>query len=516
MSKLFSRNAGTPSLFLYNGMCNSLSSLALRFATMAFNIYLSSKAGAGAMGLLSLTYSVWGLALTLGCASGGLVSSRACAEAILLKQDVRGTASKCLRYSFLCGTITSAVLFSLSSIIGGTLIADTRTVAPLKIMSISLPFISMSTSLNGYFNAKTRSYKNAIVQVCEQIIRMSVTVLIFTLSHKTDAKSACISIVLGGALAEVISFFLLFILFLYDVREHPHTDGEHCSYKKLSAISLPVTFSAAVRTALVSIEHILIPKCLVTYGTAYETSLALFGTVHGMAIPTVLFCYALPSAFSGLLIPKISEYHVSKNQKELLYVANRAYRFTLCFSLGVSAFLMFSADIVGSTLYPGMGAGHYIYLLAPLIPVMYVDSVSDSLLKGLDLQQHSMMINIADAAISVICVALAVPEIGIYGYIVAIYLSEIFNTCASIFKILKVTGYRFHTVKHICVPTIVAIASSKLTSPLYSLTVGIGMPFALFIGILSFTLTYIFLLYATKNLSYEEQLWVKKALLFKK
>ena len=47
-----------------------------------------------------------------------------------------------------------------------------------------------------------------------------------------------------------------------------------------------------------------------------------------------------------------------------------------------------------TVIYPGTDAGRYIRLLAPLIPVMYIDTTVDSMLKGLGEQLYCMTVSI--------------------------------------------------------------------------------------------------------------------------
>ena len=73
---------------------------------------------------------------------------------------------------------------------------------------------------------------------------------------------------------------------------------------------------------------------------------------------------------------------------------------------------------------------------------MYLDTSVDSILKGLGYQLYSMIINIADATMSVILVWILLPKFGIMGYIATVYFTEILNAVLSITKLLLVTRGR--------------------------------------------------------------------------
>ena len=495
----------SPTVFFYNGVISALSSLALRLAGMVFNVYLSSHAGAQSMGLLSLVYSVWGFVLTAGCAGGGLAAARMCAESASRQESVRAACKKCLIYSLICAS-TIGALFFIFTPSAGRLLSDSRTVLPLRILAVSLPCVSMSGTLSGYFNACQRSYKNSICQITEQVIRITLTALIFSRMRYADAGAYCTAIILGGAVAEILSFVIQFSLYICDGDgKAANVNGCTVTLSGIAKITLPVCISASVRSGLVSIEHILIPKGLIAAGYSREEALSLFGTVHGMSIPIILFCISITSAFSVLLIPKFAEQNTLGNKSEIRYIASRAYRTALIFSFAVAAYLTLSAYLLGNHLYPKTDAARYIYMFAPLIPIMYVDSVSDAILKGMGEQLYSMKINIVDAAISVLTVFILVPRIGINGYVIAIYLSETFNTCASMVRVIRLTKYRLSVMKFILAPLSLSVVSANITGIFYRLSGALPCSTVLIIGGIIFIVVYILLLVISKSITREER-----------
>ena len=72
-----------------------------------------------------------------------------------------------------------------------------------------------------------------------------------------------------------------------------------------------------------------------------------------------------------------------------------------------------------------------------LIPFMYVDIIIDNILKGLDAQTNVMLINIIDLLVSTAFIFFFVPVLGIKGYILSIFISEILNLSLSLNKLLK-------------------------------------------------------------------------------
>ncbi len=500
----------SPKRFFYNGLCAASSSLLLRFTGMVFNVFLSNSAGAETMGLLSLIYSVWGFILTAGCAGGALASSRLCASSRSLGENEFISAKRCLFYSLCCGTVVGT-LFFISAPLFGKLLSESRTVFSLRILALSLPFISMSGSLSGYFDSTDNAYKNAVVRITEQILKIAVTVLILKNLAGNDPESNCIAIIFGGAFAETLSFLLHFSSFKREERKSKDINlKSSVKFKSIATITLPITASAGFRSGLVSIEHILIPKGLLRFGYTSKESLELFGVVHGMALPVILFCIAIPSAFATLLIPNFTKYHTKKNTEEIKYIALRAYRAAFIFSIGVAGYIVLSSYLLGEILYPGTDSASYIYVFAPLIPVMYVDSVSDSLLKGTGEQLYSMKINILDAAISVLLVFLLVPKIGIIGYVIAVYASETFNTCMSFVRVFRLTNLKIPIFRFLVSPLIAAVVSANLSSFIYKYFYFLDNTPMAVVGGIFFTAIYILILNVSGNVSGEERNYLKR------
>ncbi|MFR2561470.1 MAG: polysaccharide biosynthesis C-terminal domain-containing protein [Anaeromassilibacillus sp.] len=73
---------------------------------------------------------------------------------------------------------------------------------------------------------------------------------------------------------------------------------------------------------------------------------------------------------------------------------------------------------------------------APIIPLMYVDSIVDGMLKGLDQQAYSFRYNFMDSIMRVVLIAVLLPVFGVKAYIFILFLSEIFNASLSISRLL--------------------------------------------------------------------------------
>ncbi|MBE6633841.1 MAG: hypothetical protein E7620_05810 [Ruminococcaceae bacterium] len=441
------------------------SSLLMRTVGVWYSVAISNRAGAEVMGLFSLMSGVYGFALTLATSGIHFGVTRAVSETVSRghPQRIGALMRKALLYASLCGCVASFLLFFGAPIIGMRWLKDIRTIPSLRLFALSLPLVAISSVFGGYFTAVRKSYKSAVLQLVEQGAKIWITMRFLALMvGKTPEQLLC-ALVLGGVLAETLSFLIEFPLFLRDRRRRFPLD-EACRGEglELVRITLPMALTSYIRSGLITLQHILIPEGLRNSGSSHASALVAYGKIHSMALPVVLYPAAIISSFAGLLIPVVAECCVKKEEKRIRYMVSRVWSLTLFFSIGAAGLLICFSEPLGNQLYPNTNAGYYIRILAPLIPIMYLDTATDAFLKGMGEQLYAMKINIIDALISVLLVALLVPRMGIRGYLISIYLSETFNTVFSILRLLSVSHVRAHLCKWILKPLLSVVAATCL------------------------------------------------------
>lgn len=444
--------------------------LAIRYVSVAFNVYITSKIGAVAMGLFTLVSSVYGFALTLATSGISLATTKLVSEALgALDEDrrastVKAIMKKSLTFTFFISLTVSIGLYALAPILASNVLKDMRTLESLKVLSYTLVPIALSSSMSGYFIAMRRVHKNAAVQVLGHAIKIFSCVYLLSASIASDVEDACLAIIWGGTIAELASFLIHALSYLIDIKKQKSRgEAEFSIAKRLIPFTLPVAFSAYVRSALVTIEHLLIPWGLQKSGSGRDASLAAYGTVHSIIFPLVLFPSAISSSFAGLLVPEISESAASRDLERIERIIGRVLKTVLIYSIGVAGIMMCLSHEFGNVIFTDVNGVKYLLFVAPLIPVMYLDTSVDSILKGLGHQFYCMIVNIVDALLSVILVWILLPRYGIMGYIITVYFTEIINATLSITKLLCVSKIKFKIFEWLIKPIIAVIASTAIT-----------------------------------------------------
>ncbi len=493
--------------FAVNALLLIAVNLFMRTVGVSFNVYLSNRAGGEVMGLYSLLFGVYGFAMTLGSAGIHLGTTRMVADVMgtycpvsgafatddtpssqACRSAIRRVLRRCLTYSLLCSTASGLLMFIAAPMIGRSWLGDARTVLSLRVLALTLPPIALSSCLGGYFTAVRRIAKNAAVGIGMQFLRIGFCAYLLSIWLPNGTEMTCLALVLGGALSEFCGFLLNAAAYLLDRHRHlsvsnrtrvgcrntPITDDGknknmteatadgHSMTAKLLGITVPVTLSACLRSGLVTLQHMLIPRGLKQSGASWESALTSYGVLHGMVLPVVLFPSAFISSFSGLLVPEVAESCARGDHERVARLSYKIITPALVFSFGVAGIMSCFGYELGEAIYHSREAGMYIRVLAPLIPIMYVDSSVDAFLKGMGEQVYSMNVNIIDALSSVILVWLLLPRMGLWGYVVAIYVTETLNTTLSLCRMLRMSRMRIRLSKQVFGPLLCILGATAL------------------------------------------------------
>jgi len=429
--------------FIYNTLLLTTASLIIRGIGLSFQVYLSNKIGAAGIGLFQLIMSVQILAVTFAVSGIRFAVCRLVSEEIGLDNPlgIRAAVKRCLIYGLSFGLTAGLILYFGAHRIGAVWVGDNRTVLSLRILALSLPLISVSSVMGGYFTAVQRIVKSSSAQIFENIVRIVAVMLFLRLVPSENLEYACAAVSVGNVLGEILSVALVMILYFLDVRRYGAKRKKHPGMtRRMLHIALPMALSAYARTALGTLQHLLVPKGLQKSGVSAEAALASYGTISGMVLPVILFPIAVFSSISEMLVPDLTDAQMRGDTALANRIINRTLSVCLFFSIGVCGIFFAYASDLGFAVYHSAESGNFIRIFAPLVIVMYMDTVTDGMLKGLGQQMHSMTYNILDALLSVIMVYFLLPKYAVAAYVFTIFFTESFNFVLSIRRLSRVAA----------------------------------------------------------------------------
>lgn len=429
---------------IYNTALLTGSSLLMSCIGIAFQVWLVGAIGSAGIGLYQLVCSVTNLCATFAISGIRFATTRLIAEE--LGRDNSGSISfamrRCMGYGLLFGLAAAAILWLLAEPIGFLWICDGRTVASLKISALSMPCISLCSSVSGYFTACGRIWKPTLVHFLEQLIGIVLVALCLYMAPAADIEKSCAAVTLGRLAADVISFILMFAFYVTDRKRHYSESAQSGRLTaRMLGIALPLAVSAYARSALTTIQHLLVPRGLKSAGYSSDGALSGYGTIQGMVLPIIFFPSCIMSAIAELIVPELTEAQVQNDHAGIIKATKTLLRLSLIFSVSVGVFMYIFADMLGVAIYKSVDAGHYIRILAPLIPIMYTDMTVDGCLKGLGQQVWSMGINILDSIAGLVLVWWLLPRYALTAYIVIIYFTELLNFVLSIVRLRRISSH---------------------------------------------------------------------------
>ena len=274
-------------------------------------------------------------------------------------------------------------------------IGDARTVMSLRILAFGLPCLALSSVISGYFTACGRIWKPSLVHLIEQCAVVVFVALFLERAPEGDIELSCAAVCAGVTASDMLSLALMLAFYLGDRRKYGSRTGENIRLTgRMLSVALPLAVSAYARSALSTLEHLLVPRGFRKSGLSADAALAGYGVIQGMAMPVLSFPSCLLSSLAENVIPELTGAQVRGEREKIRREVRSLLTMSLLFAIAVAFALFVTSDFIGSALFASSEAGKYIRLLAPLIPAMYVDMVVDGCLKGLGQQVWSMGINI--------------------------------------------------------------------------------------------------------------------------
>lgn len=442
-------------LFLINGAILTSTSLLMKFAALIFNIYISNQIGSEAVGVFSLVMAVYLFFITVATSGLNIAVTVIVSEKFALNKNQQAIKAirTCIFFSLLLGIAAGGLILLFSNFITSKCLHNMVSSSPLFYIAIGLPFIAMSSCISSYFATIRKAYKNAISQVFEFTIKMFATIILLKINISNGVEAICISLILADVISEICSFTLIFILYIIDIKlkklEDIRSFGQRINILK---IAFPVAVTSYIRSGLSTLKQLIIPTQLEKSGISCSRALSQYGMINGMVLPVITFPTVFTDSYSMLLIPEFSTYVAQKNYKAINYIANKIFKITCAFTMCIcSIFFIFSNDL-GLAIYNNIEIGYYFKIFTPFVFFMYMDHIIDCILKGLNKQFGVMCCNILDLSITTCFIYFLLPVLGIKGYVLSIFFSEVLNFSISLFQLFKYSGIKPNLIDWIVVP----------------------------------------------------------------
>jgi len=451
-------------MLLKNAALLTVFSLIIKLLGVYLRLFLSARIGSEGMGLYQLIMSVYMLFATT--AGFTVAVSRLVAEkSERHPSDAARVFKLSLYVSGFISILATVLMFSFSDTIAVTFLDDARTSRPLQILALSMPFMALSSCMKGYFIAKRQVIKTATASFLEQLVKIAVMAVFlnFYMAHTNDIGTLCNGIVAGITLGEIFSYIYLGILYLFSPgrvkkRDLAPKSEKGSMLKSLLGVTLPISATVYVTSTLHTVENLMIPKVFEQYSGNRSDALSQFGMIRGMVIPILFFPFAFLNSLVAILIPEISRLNVKADKTERNTKISKIMSLSFVFSTAVGGIFYFFAGEIGETFYRDQNTFQAIRILAIVTPFMYIETITDGLLKGIGEQVYTLKISIYNSILRLLIIFFAIPSTGSTGYLWLLVASNTFAFALCVLRMKKVTDFYFNFTKNALFPFIFCIA----------------------------------------------------------
>ncbi len=435
--------------------------LITRFMGFYYRIYMSRAIGNEGMGLYQLIMPIYMLAWSI--TSSGLTTT---VSKLTAEENARGEYGNIKRIRRVAMSIAlavsiplSLVLFFSAGFVSVSIIKDYRAEMPLKILSLSFPFMACGSCIRGSFMGLQKQLFPAMSQILEQIVRI---IAIFALSAfiaPHGLEYACGAAVTGIVLGEFFSFVLIFIVIKYVNFNNKKPSASYINV--LTAVlsgAVPLTLARVTGSMLSAVENILIPQRLSLFkGT--ENALAEFGKLSGQIMPLIQFPSALLMAISITMVPALSETQATGNTNTTAFVINKSLRFTIIIGLGFSLLFAAVPNEICQIVYAQHELGTLLSKLSVICPFLYIHITLTGILNGIGSHSFIFRTNIVSSAVNLFFIYFVMPYAGVDAFIAGITISLILTVVLSLKEIQNTVRISMSVMKDFFIPMSCAILS---------------------------------------------------------
>ncbi len=463
--------------YVKNAAILTVSSLILRVAGMGFRIYLANLLGEEGVGLYELILAFYAVFITLATSGVSVAATRLFTEELSREPAAgKGMARLLCAAAVGLGCAAAAAQWAVADVAAQYWLGDIRAADAIRAAAPSLPFMALAAVLRGFFLARRRVEPNVCSQLIEQTVRILLVVALLAQTEGQNLGLRCMVVLLGSSASEIISAGIM-LAFYSGARKAAFGPGRGrrpaSGARRLWAILWPVEGSRCLSSGLHTAENMLVPACLTVFladAGGRGAALAQYGVLKGMAMPLLFFPFGLMGTLATLLMPEITEAHVCGRRTQLLRLLDRMMTLTMFVSVLAGAIFCVWGKTLALLLYQSEEAGFYLVVLAPVMPMMYLESMLDGALKGLGEQKAGFGYTVWDSVLRIAGVILLLPHFGMKGFLFVMLCSNTFTCMMNFRRLVQVTRIPVRVFGWFAAPCLAAVPSAFLAVYLVAAT----------------------------------------------
>lgn len=311
---------------------------------------------------------------------------------------------------------------------------------PIIAIGLTLPFISLSSIIRGYFFGKENMIPHVTSNAVEQIIRILLSIIILPKLIKYGVQVTITILILFNIISELTSIIVLYFFLpkkVYITKDVIKPDFNVA--KDVLNISLPTTASRLIGTIGYFFEPILLTTFLIANGYKNTYITYEYGIITGYVMPLLMLPSFFSMAISQSILPVISNAYVNNKNEYIKNKIKQAILFSLSIGTIFTIFIMIYPEFFMKLVYNTTEGTNYIRIIAPFFLFYYIQVPLTSVLQAVNKAKEAMMSTLIGIIIKLLLiVSLSYLKIGLYPLIIAIIINIIYVTIFNYIKVKKI------------------------------------------------------------------------------
>lgn len=311
---------------------------------------------------------------------------------------------------------------------------------PIMCIGFTLPFISISSIVRGYFFGKENMVPHVVSNTFEQIFRIIIYLLILPVIIEYGEIFSINFIILTNILSETLSIFILYFFLPKKIKinkQYIKPDIE--IMKDVLNISIPTTGSRVLGTIGYFFEPIILTTFLLMNGYTNNYITYEYGVLTGYVMPLLLMPSFFSMAISQATIPVISNGYANNKIGYIKQKIKQSLYTSFFIGLFFTIFLMIFPKYCMKLIYDTYEGVNYIRVLAPFFLLYYIQGPLVAVMQALNKSKDAFNSTLIGIIIKIfLMIVLSYFHIGIYTLIIPTIVNIIYVTLFNIIKVKKI------------------------------------------------------------------------------
>lgn len=396
---------------------------------MFIKVYYTRLIGDQGVSILSMTSPTYSLFLTFAVLNLPLSLSSVIAK----YKNGKKTVLSVTPFIIIFDIIFILLVFLLAPFLAEKLLHNKLLLYPIISMALTIPFVSLSSIVKGYFFGNQNMLPYAFSNVGEQIIRL----IIISLFIPKLLKLSLIHSICGFFLINIFSELFSVLIFTFFMPRNITISIDNLKpdisiVKDVFGIAIPSVSARIIGNISYFFEPIIITNLLLMLGYSSTFIYQEYGIINGYVFSTLLFPTFITSSLATSLTPEISKLYHEKKYSQIKKILKTSVFLLLLIGVSVNLVIFIFPKFFLKLIFNTTLGVKYIKILAIFFPLYYIETPLASAIQAMNGAKHTFKVTTIGCIIKLLSLVIfSLFKIGLYGLILAEIINIIFVVLSS-------------------------------------------------------------------------------------